>query len=333
VRRAVPRWALAAAIALGTPVASAASEGLTLDLRMQSEETYDLITGEPPPITEAGIVHLYTREFFELARSRLRERGFVTYWLPIYQVGEGVARSVVRSFREVFPGAVLLSGHQSELLLVGRKGASLELPRDLQRRIDADPALKRELRWISLDHAADWVALLAGTDATLERATRDAPAVTDDRPLLEYGSPAWRDDRRLPADLFSLADVEVWCPACRAPELAASEREAIEGALEVVGAYYRSRAFLVPTSGQRFAPRLSAAGRDAVQRSRYLREVTGRLPRAQGDAANLRQHGRIGEALARLERLVAVRPDDGLARLDLADLKQELGVDARSDVP
>jgi hypothetical protein len=41
-------------------------------LLMQGEATYDLITGEPPPITHAGTVNLYSKEYFELLRSRLR---------------------------------------------------------------------------------------------------------------------------------------------------------------------------------------------------------------------------------------------------------------------
>ena len=44
---------------------------------------FDLITGEPPPPKLAGIVSLYTREYFSLVRERLTERGITTYWLPV----------------------------------------------------------------------------------------------------------------------------------------------------------------------------------------------------------------------------------------------------------
>ena len=79
-------------------------------LRMTPPESYDLITGEPPPITQAGVVSLYTREFFALARSRLRPGGLISYWLPIRQATPDAVRSLVRSFVEVFPDSVLLSG-------------------------------------------------------------------------------------------------------------------------------------------------------------------------------------------------------------------------------
>jgi spermidine synthase len=312
-------------LALRDPRVRVFANDARLHLRMQPEGSYDLITGEPPPITEAGIVNLYSVEFFELARTRLRERGFVTYWLPIYQIGEGVARAVVRAFHEAFPGAVVLSGHGAELLLVGRKGGPIVLPLDLQQRIDADPRLRRELRWIALDRVADWAALLAGSAASIGVATQHAAPVSDDRPLLEYGAAAWRSDRRLPADLFSLDDVAAWCPVCRSPALSAPERDEIAGALEVTRAYYRSRAFLEPASGERFAPRLSTRGWAALRRSRYLRELAGDLPPGQFQAASLRQHGFGAQAIALLQQLVETRPDDALVRLDLAELLAEAG--------
>jgi hypothetical protein len=293
-----------------------------LHLRMLRGPTYDLITGEPPPIAEAGVVSLYSREFFELARSRLRPGGFVTYWLPIYQVGEGVARAVVRAFIDAFPDAMLLAGHSAELMLIGRVDGPIELdPVALQRRIDADPRLRDELRWIGLDRAVDWAGLLAGSSATLESATRATAPVTDDHPALEYGSFALRSDRQLPANLFSLRDLAAWCPSCRSGGFSAAERQELDGSLEVISAYYRSPAFLEPTRRARFAPRLSARGRQALARSRYLRELTGTLAPGQAEAALQLRHGRPQDALASLERALAGRPNDELLRLDLAALR------------
>ncbi|HEX9710108.1 MAG TPA: fused MFS/spermidine synthase, partial [Candidatus Thermoplasmatota archaeon] len=53
-----------------------------------TEKTFDLITGEPPPPQIANVVNLYTREYFALMRDRLREGGFVTYWLPLHSLSD-----------------------------------------------------------------------------------------------------------------------------------------------------------------------------------------------------------------------------------------------------
>src|SRR5262249_42645814 len=44
---------------------------------------YDLVTGEPPPPVMAGVVNLYTTEYFRLVRDRLADGGMATYWLPM----------------------------------------------------------------------------------------------------------------------------------------------------------------------------------------------------------------------------------------------------------
>ena len=51
-----------------------------------SARKYDIISGEPPPPKVAGAVNLYTQEFFSLMRSRLKEGGIATFWLPISQL-------------------------------------------------------------------------------------------------------------------------------------------------------------------------------------------------------------------------------------------------------
>jgi hypothetical protein len=295
---------------------------------MLDGEPYDLITGEPPPIGFAGVVNLYTREFFELAEKRLRPGGFVTYWLPVNQVGEAVARAVVAAFVEVFPEAVLLSGYRHQLVLVGRKGAPIELdPGRMRRRLEQVPGLRRELRWISLDHPVDVVATLAATAATLERATRGHAPVRDDRPLLEYGSRMVRADRRLPADLFSVADAERFCPRCFDGALSASELEELRGALSLVAHYYRSAAFLEhqPSQQLTFTHKLSEVERLAVRQSVYLQQLADKAPSAWVRAALHRRHGDLPAAARSLEELLARRPDHVLSRVDLADLYLELG--------
>src|SRR5262249_58461845 len=51
-------------------------------LLMQAPGTYDLITLEPPPILFAGVASLYSREFYALARSRLKPGGCGTRRVP-----------------------------------------------------------------------------------------------------------------------------------------------------------------------------------------------------------------------------------------------------------
>ena len=85
-------------------------------------EQYDLITAEPPPLMMAGVVNLYTQEYFELLKRRLREGGYVTYWLPVWQLTAGDALSIVRGFCNVFEDCSLWNGGAMNLMLAGSKG-------------------------------------------------------------------------------------------------------------------------------------------------------------------------------------------------------------------
>jgi spermidine synthase len=83
---------------------------------------YDLITSEPPPPKQAGVVSLYTREYFALVESRLAEGGMATHWLPVYQLTLEDARATVGAFCAVFEDCTLWSGSGLEWVLAGRRG-------------------------------------------------------------------------------------------------------------------------------------------------------------------------------------------------------------------
>jgi spermidine synthase len=300
-------------------------------LSMSSAESYDLITGEPPPITHAGVSNLYTEEFFALARSRLRRGGFVTYWLPLWQVGESTARAVIRAFLDVFPGAVLLSGYGPELILVGRKEAAIEIhPQQVLQRLNELPALREDLRGIELASIPDLVGMLVAASPGLEKATRGVSPLRDDRPLLEYAVRELQGDPQIPRDLASLTDVDRWCPDCFHGGLDEEEQARLRGYLEVMSVYYRSEAFLSasPASPRAGGETLSAEAERAIADHLYLQSVLYELPPLHQRALQLARHGRTRGAIASLEELVRADPGNERARADLAHLR---GGDAGRD--
>jgi spermidine synthase len=301
-------------------------------LLMLEGEAYDLVTGEPPPITHAGVVNLYTREFFELVRSRLRPGGLATYWLPLGQVGDGAARSMVRAFLDVFPNAVLLSGYRTHLILVGRKGGRIEIdPAAVARRLASQPALRDDLRPLSLDSPVEIVGMLAATPETLERATRGVAPLRDDDPILEYAVHELQADGRIPADLVSVADLPHWCPRCWNGGLDPDDARRLRGYLEVMARYYASEAFLasrldVPVLR---VAELSEEAKRATEESLYLRDLLSLLSPLHRRALALERHGRPGLAVASLERVVRAHPGDTRAREDLAWLRARVAVPSR----
>ena len=147
-----------------------------------TEERFDLITGEPPPPAMAGVVNLYTREYFQLINDRLRDGGFVTYWLPLHSLSGTAARAVIRAFLEVFPDASLWHGWREDLMLVGSRNARGPVSVDQFERQWREPRVAAELKAVGLERPEQIGALFIGDADFLRESTRDVPPLVDDFP-------------------------------------------------------------------------------------------------------------------------------------------------------
>ena len=209
-------------------------------LRMQPVATYALITLEPPPISNAGVASLYSREFYALARSRLEPGGMLTQWLPAYQVPGETVLSMVRAFVDVFPQSVLLSGFGAELILLGVNGPTAEIdPARLDAKLRAAPAVRADLARVQLDGPLEIIGTFAASGAHLDRVSEPYLAVTDARPLPEYAVASRLVAHRLPAELFDVTGVTAWCPTCVTHRV-----EGLPSYLGFLAQIYRSPLFL-----------------------------------------------------------------------------------------
>ncbi|MGE0257048.1 MAG: fused MFS/spermidine synthase, partial [Alphaproteobacteria bacterium] len=147
-----------------------------------TQERYDLITSEPPPPRSAGVVNLYTREYFQLIHARLAEGGMAAYWLPTHTIAGDVTRSIIRAFCEAFEDCSLWHGETTNLMLVGTRGASG--PATLAHVFAQwqDRTVVRELRALGLERPEQLGALFIGDAPFLKRISAGVPALVDDRP-------------------------------------------------------------------------------------------------------------------------------------------------------
>jgi len=152
---------------------------------LRSAERYDMITLEPPPPSAAGVVNLYSRDFYQLAASRLAQGGIVAQWLPLPTQNEEDSRALVRSFIDVFPHAWLWTTEFHEMLLVGSlQPLRLDVPRIRERF--AQPEVSAALAEVGVDSPEALLATWVTDRAGLESFAGDAPPVTDDQPRIEY---------------------------------------------------------------------------------------------------------------------------------------------------
>ncbi len=145
-------------------------------------EQFDVITSEPPPPLIAGVVNLYTREYFEAMAERLAPGGLATYWLPVPQFEPAGAKAVTRAFCEVFADCTLWAGGQYDWILMGgrdfRHRPSPEHFSRLWRNATAGPRLAAS----GLESPSQLGASFLADAAQLRRWYGEAPALEDNHP-------------------------------------------------------------------------------------------------------------------------------------------------------
>ena len=86
---------------------------------LTTSKTYDVITAEPPPPTNAGAVNLYTKEYYELTKKALNPGGIVSQWIPLHSQTETHIYEHFRTFFESFPYVMSWYPTKQELILIG----------------------------------------------------------------------------------------------------------------------------------------------------------------------------------------------------------------------
>lgn len=177
------------------------SQDARVDIRLRdgrrellaSTQRYDLITLEPPPPSAAGVVNLYSSDFYALAAMRLASGGLFAQWLPLPTQNDEDTRSLVRSFLDVFPYATLWTTELHEMLLVGSFAPiELDVPR-IGKRF-AQPGVASALNNVGVASPAALLATWVTDRQGLEHYAGDALPVTDDRPRIEYAPWVRRDE-------------------------------------------------------------------------------------------------------------------------------------------
>lgn len=160
------------------------------------ERRYDLISMELSSVWFAGSTNLFSREFYELARSRLRDAGIFQQWIQIHHIGTSELLSALATIRAVFP--------EVSFWVVGGQGifvASSGPQRIRGVGLGAVETLGPRLGWPPDELAERYRLLLASrllspADVTRAVAALHEPLNTDANRLFEYTTPRYNLDRR-----------------------------------------------------------------------------------------------------------------------------------------
>ena len=176
---------------------------------LSNAQRYDVITLEPPPPSAAGVVNLYSSDFYRVAANRLENNGLVAQWLPLPTQNDEDTRALVRSFLDVFPHASLWTTEFHEMLLVG-SNQPMELDAQRIQARFSQPAVAESLKEVGIGSAEALLATWITDERGLARYASDALPVTDDQPRIEYA--AWVRPREITRTLPALLSLHSDAP-------------------------------------------------------------------------------------------------------------------------
>ena len=156
---------------------------------LATPEYYDVITAEPSNPWIAGIANLYTREFYQVVKSKIKEDGIFAQWFHNYSMSPDDFRMVFRTFAEAFPHVSLWSMKESDFLLVGsKKEQKFDYPA-VKAIFDSNEMLRSDFQYLGLsDVYAVQGFYRMGKDGFLAF-SKGARINTDDGAQLEFSAP------------------------------------------------------------------------------------------------------------------------------------------------
>ncbi|HSP77414.1 MAG TPA: fused MFS/spermidine synthase, partial [Myxococcaceae bacterium] len=112
------------------------------EVLLASKESYDIVFSEPSNPFRAGVSSLFTREFYQAVKRRLRPGGIFLQWLQGYEVDASTVRSIYATLTAEFPAVETWRTQQGDLVLVATEAP---LRYDLERmraRVGQEPYLR-----------------------------------------------------------------------------------------------------------------------------------------------------------------------------------------------
>ncbi len=152
--------------------------------------SYDIIVAEPSNPWLTGVSNLFTREFFEMGKTRLKPGGVWSQWVQMYGMDSRDLQSVMRTFCESFGHVLFFSSiTDADMVMVGSNDPIVMTEQLADTLAHKTVGLEGEFAQIGVIDGYDLLAdYLFDRDQALFM-TNGVPLNTDDNLLVEYSAP------------------------------------------------------------------------------------------------------------------------------------------------
>jgi len=155
---------------------------------LASKKKYDVIISEPSNPWIAGIGNLFTREFYEICKSRMNSDGIICQWLHLARMDPTDAEMIIRTFYSVFPEGIIWRGKDSDLLLLGSQEKTVFDFSLFRENYENNRDLRTSLIEIGIN-TPDTIFVHYIAEKNSLEGIMAGQLNTDDLPILEFSAP------------------------------------------------------------------------------------------------------------------------------------------------
>ena len=154
---------------------------------LTTQQKYDIIQIELPSIHTAGVVNLYTREFYEIARKKLKPGGVLSQWLDVNQTGREVGYMLLNTMREVFPNTTVWSNKWAWWFNGRNTGSELDCGIDyaVVKRLLSDEKVARDMGRV-LTSIADVFSNIVASPRIAQERSANRRVIDDDHTYVDF---------------------------------------------------------------------------------------------------------------------------------------------------
>lgn len=152
------------------------------------DQKYDVIITEPSNPWFVATGSVFSKQYYELAASRLKPGGIMAQWFQIYETKDDIVKLVLRTFSSVFPYVEVWDTAAGDIVMLGSK-EPWPTGSAVFRQSFAIPRVRTDLEMIDIHSPEELLARQLASQQTGFAIAGPGPIQSDLFPILEYEAP------------------------------------------------------------------------------------------------------------------------------------------------
>jgi spermidine synthase len=152
---------------------------------LKSKKKYDIIELEPPSLHTDGVVNLYTKEFYEIAYSKLKPGGVISQWIDVRQAGMEITLMLVNTMMDVFPQSTVWIIHNRLYVNGVKQSGPVKIDFNKTKSLFSTMPVVKDMQSIKTNYE-EIMSTLISYGKPLRQTVGDAKIITDDLTIVDF---------------------------------------------------------------------------------------------------------------------------------------------------